>query len=312
MPPLLAVSLAKREVPVRAYCRFARRKRTRLTNSEYAEECEWLMAICVIIPIMITYHVIFGAYGFWLPNDPRGSYSDFVYSEPLRQFGPATKSLLATGSARRIGSNAQIYQPESVANVAHDINLRLAAKEALKYPAVKFTGIQARAVGRGFSRVVRDTQLQIYACAIMPDHVHLVIGVYADNRVARDTRTAGKRPSATHAPQADAVIADNHVARDTRTADGRPSATHSPQADAVIETGRVKKIVGQLKACATMCLNKENIHPLNGEHTPWARGCWNVFLDTEEHVQRAIKYVEDNPLKEGLPPQKWTFVVPYR
>jgi hypothetical protein len=30
-------------------------------------------------------HVIFGAYGFWLPNDPRGSWSTFVvpYNEGL-------------------------------------------------------------------------------------------------------------------------------------------------------------------------------------------------------------------------------------
>ena len=28
--------------------------------------------------MIIAYHVIFGMYGFWLPNDPRGSWSDFV------------------------------------------------------------------------------------------------------------------------------------------------------------------------------------------------------------------------------------------
>ncbi|MEX0703139.1 MAG: hypothetical protein WD069_13675 [Planctomycetales bacterium] len=38
-----------------------------------------------------AYHVIFGAYGFWLPNDPRGSWSDFVGSWELLQFGRATK-----------------------------------------------------------------------------------------------------------------------------------------------------------------------------------------------------------------------------
>lgn len=27
---------------------------------------------------MLGAHVIFGAYGFWLPNDPRGSWSEFV------------------------------------------------------------------------------------------------------------------------------------------------------------------------------------------------------------------------------------------
>jgi hypothetical protein len=40
-----------------------------------------------------AYHVILGTYGFWLPNDPRGSWSDFVGSWDLARFGKATKSL---------------------------------------------------------------------------------------------------------------------------------------------------------------------------------------------------------------------------
>ncbi len=28
--------------------------------------------------MIVAYHSIFCAYGFWLPNDPRGSWSDFV------------------------------------------------------------------------------------------------------------------------------------------------------------------------------------------------------------------------------------------
>lgn len=32
--------------------------------------------------MVLAYHVIFGAYGFWLPNDPRGSWSKFVASNP--------------------------------------------------------------------------------------------------------------------------------------------------------------------------------------------------------------------------------------
>ena len=38
-----------------------------------------------------AYHVIFGAYGFWLPNDPRGSWSDFVGSWELLRFGKTTR-----------------------------------------------------------------------------------------------------------------------------------------------------------------------------------------------------------------------------
>ena len=46
--------------------------------------------------------------------------------------------------------------------------------------------------------------------------------------------------------------------------------------------------------------------------SPWARGCWTVYLDNEEAVRRAILYVEQNPVKDGLRPQKWSFVVPYK
>jgi len=110
--------------------------------------------------MVIGYHIIFGAYGFWLPNDPRGSWSNAVWARHLRPFGGATKV-----STRR-----------SLASRPHDDAKRVEAKRHLQYPAVRFTGVQARAVGRGFARVVRDLELKVYACAILPDHVHLVTG----------------------------------------------------------------------------------------------------------------------------------------
>jgi REP element-mobilizing transposase RayT len=59
--------------------------------------------------------------------------------------------------------------------VPHDRALRLAAKQVLKRPAVEFTGIQARAVGRGFANYFQRSALPVWACAILPDHVHLVV-----------------------------------------------------------------------------------------------------------------------------------------
>ncbi len=106
------------------------------------------------------YHLIFGAYGFWLPNDPRGSWSDFVRKYELYRYGEATKT------------NKQF----SVAHEQHDHELRLEAKQALRYPAVQFTGVQARAVGRGFAEYFAGTNIDVWACAILPDHVHLVTG----------------------------------------------------------------------------------------------------------------------------------------
>ena len=41
--------------------------------------------------MLLGFHVILSAYGFWLPNDPRGSWSDFVWAWDLFRYGPATK-----------------------------------------------------------------------------------------------------------------------------------------------------------------------------------------------------------------------------
>ena len=42
--------------------------------------------------------------------------------------------------------------------------------------------------------------------------------------------------------------------------------------------------------------------------TPWARGVWKVFLNSEESIEAAIRYVAENPEKEGKPRQAWPFV----
>ena len=113
----------------------------------------------------LAYHLVFSAYGFWLPNDPRGSWSTFVGSPELYRFGPATKA-----SERR-----------SLAAVEHDHALRLRAKESLKFSPVAFTGRQALAVAQGMDTARQEAAYQIYACAIMPDHVHVVVARHERN-----------------------------------------------------------------------------------------------------------------------------------
>jgi len=109
---------------------------------------------------VLAYHVIFGAYGFWLPNDPRGSWSVFVASWELVRFGKATKT----------------NTPRSLAHMPHDARLRREAKRHLRYPPVRLTGRQALAVGRGFGQACREGGYAVHACSILPEHVHLVIG----------------------------------------------------------------------------------------------------------------------------------------
>ncbi len=196
--------------------------------------------------MVLAYHVIFGAsYGFWLPNDPRGAWTDMVWAWELRRFGPATKT-----TARR-----------SIAAVPHDAELRMTAKEALKYPAVQLTGGQAASIGAGFREATAKSGYRIYACSILPEHVHMVIGRHRYS---------------------------------------------------------VEQVVRVLKQGATQSLVSARLHPLaefarnsGGVPSPWQQKCWHVFLDDLAGVERAVKYVENNPVKERRERQRWSFVEPW-
>ena len=47
-------------------------------------------------------------------------------------------------------------------------------------------------------------------------------------------------------------------------------------------------------------------------HPVWSHRPYKVFKYTHPEVRSAIDYVNDNPVKEGLPRQHWDFVVPFR
>jgi len=122
--------------------------------------------------MVLAYHLILSCYGFWLPNDPRGSWSTEVRRYELLRFGPATK----------------VTTHRSVANTQHDYALRQAAKAAMKHPPVILNGIQARAVARGFAQVCEGNGYQIYACAVMPDHAHLLVARHPEHTAEQMAR----------------------------------------------------------------------------------------------------------------------------
>jgi REP element-mobilizing transposase RayT len=126
-----------------------------------------------------AYHVIFCAYGFWLPNDPRGSCSVEVRAVNLQPFGPATP----TGEGR------------SVAAVPHDVTERRAARSALVRPPFIFDGHQALSVAHGFAAMTAKSSYVIHACSILPSHVHLVVRRhrYSIEQVVRLLRQAATR-----------------------------------------------------------------------------------------------------------------------
>jgi REP element-mobilizing transposase RayT len=109
--------------------------------------------------MVLWYHLIMTAYGFWLPNDPRGSWSDFVGSWELYKFGEATTT----------------NEKRSLAHEQHDRAARLAAKRALKYPPVRFAEAQRNAIAEGFAQAVSEAQYQIHALCIGHDHSHAIV-----------------------------------------------------------------------------------------------------------------------------------------
>jgi hypothetical protein len=73
-----------------------------------------------------------------------------------------------------------------------------------------------------------------------------------------------------------------------------------------------------LKGAATAQLLREGLHPFSDFPyrdgtipTPWARKQWAVYLDDDPATERAIRYTESNPEKEGKPTQTYGFVSPF-
>lgn len=113
--------------------------------------------------MIVGYHVSFSAYGFWLPNDPRGSWSEFVGKWQMYAIG---------------GKATTTTETQSLAGRPHDRAKRLDTKEALDRPPVRFSPEQVAVIGDGFREYVAKSGLMLWACAIMPDHVHLVFPTF--------------------------------------------------------------------------------------------------------------------------------------
>ena len=157
-------------------------------------------------------HLTFSVFGFWLPNDPRGSGSKSVGSWPLFAHGGAT--------LRKDRSVSVAGEPFSQAQ-------RDAARADLKFPPVVWTGAQAVAIARGFEKAVIESEYRLLALVILPDHVHVLVVEHATSpariaghlkgRATRELRAScgwppnrpvwGKRAWASWLSSDDAVLA---------------------------------------------------------------------------------------------------------
>ncbi|NOY29422.1 MAG: hypothetical protein GXP28_04365 [Planctomycetes bacterium] len=181
--------------------------------------------------MILGFHSIFSTYGFWLPNEPRGSWSTLVASWELAKFGPATK----------------VDTRRSVAARPYDRGLKKRMQAVLQHPPVHLTGKQAQTIALSLA----NTPYTIHACAILPEHIHLVL---------------------------------KYTSR------------------------RIRQAIGHIKSEATKALREQGYFM---QRSPWADHGWNVYLDSREAMRRAIKYVENNPVREGKRRQYWSSTIPY-
>ena len=129
------------------------------------------------------------------------------------------------------------------------------ASNVLRHPLLEIRERAVDIVADAFAATIMRQQYTCYACAIMPDHVHILI------------------------------------------------RKHKHAAEEMIEV---------LQNASRWALIEASPRLWPDDHPVWTvGGGWKVFLDHPDEVERTIPYVENNPMKIGLPRQRWPFVVPY-
>lgn len=109
-------------------------------------------------PLVIAYHLVWTAYGWWLPNDPRGSGSREVRSDVLAELGEVHFGRKKVQPAGRV---VRRFYERAAPLLRHDL--------------LTFDEADRQVIGEAFGEVVAKERYTCYACAIMPDHVHVLI-----------------------------------------------------------------------------------------------------------------------------------------
>ncbi|MCI0640863.1 MAG: transposase [Gemmataceae bacterium] len=126
------------------------------------------------------------------------------------------------------------------------------AADLLKHSLLTFSEADFPLLAKAIEEVIGEQGYTCYACAIMPDHVHMLI------------------------------------------------RRHRDKAETMIENFQVKSRNAVINAGL-----RSITHPV------WGGPGWKVFQNSEEQIVRTIQYIEENPIKAGLPKQFWSFVKVY-
>ena len=109
------------------------------------------------------YHLIWTAYGWWLPNDPRGSTSHEIRVERIADLG-------------QLHHGRKVVQPPA----AELRRFYDEARQALKHELLPFGEADVVVLANAFATAIVGRRYTCYACAIMPDHVHLLLRKHRD------------------------------------------------------------------------------------------------------------------------------------
>src|SRR5439155_11678803 len=109
-------------------------------------------------PIVIAYHLIWTAYGWWLPNDLRGSMSRTIRNDIIADLGQLH------------------YRRKKIQPASRDLKaFYTIAAQKLEHTLREFSSQAITCIAEAFESAIAQFKYTCYACAIMPDHVHMVI-----------------------------------------------------------------------------------------------------------------------------------------
>jgi REP element-mobilizing transposase RayT len=104
------------------------------------------------------YHLIWTVYGAWIPTDPRGNMSKGIRVEWIKDFG-------------EWHYGRKLVQPPS--REVREFYEKV--KDRLAHALLVFRPDQFTIIADALASVIRTRGYTCYACAIMPDHVHMLI-----------------------------------------------------------------------------------------------------------------------------------------
>lgn len=112
----------------------------------------------MVQPLVIAYHLIWTAYGWWLPNNPRGSGSRVLRNDILEPLG-------------EIHYGRKKLQPAS-RDVRHFYEQ---AAALLRHPLLCFDENARQEIAFAWEETIESERYTCYACVILPDHVHILL-----------------------------------------------------------------------------------------------------------------------------------------